>query len=43
LPAPLLGEHDDLVETLLGVSHADARRLRERGITGARTTSDTPM
>jgi crotonobetainyl-CoA:carnitine CoA-transferase CaiB-like acyl-CoA transferase len=42
-PAPVLGEDDELVESLLGLSHDDARRLNELGVTGARTTSNTPM
>ena len=42
-PAPMLGQHDDLIETMLGVSHDVAAGLRSRGITGSRTTSTIPM
>jgi crotonobetainyl-CoA:carnitine CoA-transferase CaiB-like acyl-CoA transferase len=41
--APLLGEHDGLVESLLGMTADEARRLRDLGVTGARTTANTPM
>jgi crotonobetainyl-CoA:carnitine CoA-transferase CaiB-like acyl-CoA transferase len=42
-PAPMLGEHDEIVETMLGVPRAEAIDLRERGVTGSRTTSNLPM
>ena len=42
-PAPMLGEHDDLIETMLGVRHDVAAGLRTRGVTGSRTTTHLPM
>ena len=42
-PAPMLGQHDDLIETMLGVHHDVAAGLRTRGVTGSRTNTNLPM
>ena len=43
-PAPLLAQHDDVVETVLGVSAERAKQLRDIGVCGApRGTSSRPM